>query len=299
MLAIILMLVSLGLASWGAAFINYALKWNLQGFSIAYIIPIGAALIGGLAVSGLFIGNRLAKKPLKTYFMPLAVIIGMVSFFTTTYGDYYYMIEESIRVNEEVFGKFNKKQRTQFYEMMNREFGFLDYVKVLHNNSSITFTSRSNRKGAKFEGGIVSIVSFWLSVVGGGLGGWFVTTFAIGARTKDRRAGEYRDLKYLANISSDLYEKLTEEISQPTQLDQWIVEALKKFPNDKSLVGKNRVIFKILKTRSTGLGQLVLEQRQVIKNDDRVVASIQKDLTADQVNQVMVQILAIDSKERY
>lgn len=299
MLAIILTVVTLGLTSFVAAFLNHSLKINIQGFSIAYVFPIGAALVGGLAASGLFVGTKLAKQPLRTWLVPVAMVVGLVAFFTSSYGDYYYSIKDLKQGIETKYGKLTDQQWKEFDKKLNEEFSYFDYLKHLHNESSVTFTSRSNRKGLKFEGGFVSAASFWLSVAGGAIGGWFVSSWAIGERTKDKTAKMYRDLKYAASVAPELYDDLIKKMADEKDPGQAVAKILAEHKHDKMFKGKPRTAIKVLKTRTTGVGQVLVELHDMVNNNDKLVAKVEKELTAEQMTPVQAAINQLQPKEKF
>ena len=224
MLATILTVITLGLASFLTAFLNHRFNLNIQGFSIAYIFPIGAALVGGLAAVGLFIGTKLSKQPIRTWMIPLAMLIGLASFFTSTYGDYHYAVQDIKEGIEAKYGKLSAKDLEDFNKKVSQDLNFYKYLEYQHNESTITLTSRSNRKGTKIKNSVVSAISFWLSVAGGAIGGWVAGTWAVGERTKDKSAKMYRDLKYTASVAPELYDDLIKQLDTDKKLDQAIVK---------------------------------------------------------------------------
>jgi len=300
MLATILTVITLGLASFLTAFLNHRFNLNIQGFSIAYIFPIGAALVGGLAAVGLFIGTKLGKQPIRTWMIPLAMLIGLASFFTSTYGDYHYAVQDIKEGIEAKYGKLSAKDLEDFNKKVSQDLNFYKYLEYQHNESTITLTSRSNRKGTKIKNSVVSAISFWLSVAGGAIGGWAAGTWAVGERTKDKSAKMYRDLKYTANVAPELYDDLVKQLDTDKKLDQAVVKLLNDNKHDKIFKGnKPRTVIRVLKTRSTGTGQLMMELHDVVNNNDRVLSKLTKDLTAEQMVAVQATINQLQPKETF
>lgn len=299
MLAIILTVVTLGLTSFLAAFLNHSLKINIQGFSIAYVFPIGAALVGGLAASGLFVGTKLAKQPLRTWLVSVAMVVGLVAFFTSSYGDYYYSIKDLKQGIETKYGKLTDQQWQEFDKKINEELSFYKYLEYNHNESTITLTSRSNRKGTKIKNPIVSAASFWLSVAGGAIGGWIAASWAIGERTKDKAAKMYRDLKYTASVAPEVYDDLIKKLTDDKDPGQAVAKALAEHKHDRMFKGKPRTAIKVLKTRSTGTGQVMIELHDMVNNNDKLVAKVEKELTAEQMTPVQVAINQLQPKEKF
>jgi len=300
MLATILTVITLGLASFLTAFLNHRFNLNIQGFSIAYIFPIGAALVGGLAAVGLFIGTKLSKQPIRTWMIPLAMLIGLASFFTSTYGDYHYAVQDIKEGIEAKYGKLSAKDLEDFNKKVSQDLNFYKYLEYQHNESTITLTSRSNRKGTKIKNSVVSAISFWLSVAGGAIGGWAAGTWAVGERTKDKSAKMYRDLKYTASVAPELYDDLVKQLDTDKKLDQAVVKILNENKHDKIFKGnKPRTVIRVLKTRSTGTGQLMMELHDVVNNNDRVLSKLTKDLTAEQMVAVQATINQLQSKETF
>lgn len=300
MLATILTVITLGLASFLTAFLNHRFNLNIQGFSIAYIFPIGAALVGGLAAVGLFIGTKLGKQPIRTWMIPLAMLIGLASFFTSTYGDYHYAVQDIKEGIEAKYGKLSTKDLEDFNKKVSQDLNFYKYLEYQHNESTITLTSRSNRKGTKIKNSVVSAISFWLSVAGGAIGGWAAGTWAVGERTKDKSAKMYRDLKYTASVAPELYDDLAKQLDTDKKLDQAVVKILNDNKHDKIFKGnKPRTVIRVLKTRSTGTGQLMMELHDVVNNNDRVLSKLTKDLTAEQMVTVQATINQLQPKETF
>lgn len=300
MLATILTVITLGLASFLTAFLNHRFNLNIQGFSIAYIFPIGAALVGGLAAVGLFIGTKLGKQPIRTWMIPLAMLIGLASFFTSTYGDYHYAVQDIKEGIEAKYGKLSAKDLEDFNKKVSQDLNFYKYLEYQHNESTITLTSRSNRKGTKIKNSVVSAISFWLSVAGGAIGGWAAGTWAVGERTKDKSAKMYRDLKYTASVAPELYDDLVKQLDTDKKLDQAVVKILNDNKHDKIFKGnKPRTVIRVLKTRSTGTGQLMMELHDVVNNNDRVLSKLTKDLTAEQMVAVQATINQLQPKETF
>lgn len=300
MLATILTVITLGLASFLTAFLNHRFNLNIQGFSIAYIFPIGAALVGGLAAVGLFIGTKLGKQPIRTWMIPLAMLIGLASFFTSTYGDYHYAVQDIKEGIEAKYGKLSTKDLEDFNKKVSQDLNFYKYLEYQHNESTITLTSRSNRKGTKIKNSVVSAISFWLSVAGGAIGGWAAGTWAVGERTKDKSAKMYRDLKYTASVAPELYDDLVKQLDTDKKLDQAVVKILNDNKHDKIFKGnKPRTVIRVLKTRSTGTGQLMMELHDVVNNNDRVLSKLTKDLTAEQMVIVQATINQLQPKETF
>ncbi len=300
MLATILTVITLCLASFLTAFLNHRFNLNIQGFSIAYIFPIGAALVGGLAAVGLFIGTKLSKQPIRTWMIPLAMLIGLASFFTSTYGDYHYAVQDIKEGIEAKYGKLSAKDLEDFNKKVSQDLNFYKYLEYQHNESTITLTSRSNRKGTKIKNSVVSAISFWLSVAGGAIGGWVAGTWAVGERTKDKSAKMYRDLKYTASVAPELYDDLVKQLDADKKLDQAVVKLLNDNKHDKIFKGnKPRTVIRVLKTRSTGTGQLMMELHDVVNNNDRVLSKLTKDLTAEQMVAVQATINQLQPKETF
>lgn len=78
------------LTSVAVGFLNSAWNTSIQFFSFFIIFPIGAALVGALAVSGLYLGRRIFNLPFKKLYLWIALVGGLVSFFAVTYIDYNY-----------------------------------------------------------------------------------------------------------------------------------------------------------------------------------------------------------------
>ena len=58
-------------------------------------------------------------------------------------------------------------------------------------------------------------------------------------------------------------------------------------------------MIRVLKTRSTGTGQLMMELHDVVNNNDRVLSKLTKDLTAEQMVAVQATINQLQPKETF
>lgn len=293
MLSIIFLVVTTALTAFLTGFLNNKLGVNIQGFSIFVIFPIGAFLVGALSVSGIFIGNKLANKPIKKQLVILAMIVGVLSFFTSTYADYKFTLKEIETELANQLAMASEEEKRVFYG----EVSFVNYLKEIHDNSTISLSVR-NRKGVTINNSLVSKISFWLSVIGGLAGGWFAASLAIGERTKDDKTGEYRDLKYLAIIADEKYEAFEQALAGKDFVKEVSV-LLKENLHDKSLADVNRVVFKALKTRSSGEGQIVVRKYIQVGKNSRLEKEIEKDLTPEQAAELMSVILSINPKEKF
>ena len=84
------------------------------------------------------------------------------------------------------------------------------------------------------------------------------------------------------------------------KLDQAVVKILNDNKHDKIFKGnKPRTVIRVLKTRSTGTGQLMMELHDVVNNNDRVLSKLTKDLTAEQMVTVQATINQLQPKETF
>ncbi len=289
----ILLIITTVLASLLTGFLNHSLNFNLQGFSIFIIFPIGAVIVGALAASGLFIGSKLQKTVIKPYFIIIAIITGLLSFFSSTFVDYKFMISDIESELKEELSLLSESEKAEFYQ----KFSFLNYLNEIHSHSKITISNRG-RRGTEINNPIVSIISFWLSVIGGGLGGYFVALNFIGDRTKDKKAGEYRDLKYSAIISDEKYPDLEKILTEDKSI-QALSKLLSDHPHNKALANTNHAKLKILKTRSTGEGQIIIEKHVQNGKNNTIAKKQEKDLKPNETEKLMQAILDINPKEKF
>ncbi len=295
MLAVILAIITTAIASVLAGFLNNKFNINIQGFSIFVIFPIGAAIIGFVAASGFAIYRGLKKAVIKSYMLLLCLAIGVLSFFTTTFVDYRYMVSYAEDYYAQELSQATEEEKKAFYE----EISFVNYLKQIHEETKVTISSRRG-KGAEIDNPIVSMISFWLSVLGGGFGAWLLFITMVGERTKDKKTGEYRDLKYRALFDDEAFENL-QKILTDKKSNKDLAKFLLDHPHDKTLDSHNldRGSVKVLKTRSTGEGQVVAERHRGMGKDSKVVARAELELDSAETNELMSTILSIDPKERF
>lgn len=295
MLSVILLVITLAVTTIVTAFANQALNTSIQGFSLWIIIPIGAILIGGLAASGIFIGQKISKGTLKSYFFAFAIIAGVASFFTTTYVDYHLSVEAIKTEYSEYIDRFSEEEKQEFWD----EVSFSKYLENIYNNSTISLSSRSN-KSTKIENNLVSIASFWLSVIGAGLGGLFVTSMAIGDRTKCKKCRQYRDLKYTIKTDYENFDDIVKAVEESKDLGKTISEFLNKYPNDKKLYKRPpHVTVKIMRCRKCGEGEVVIEQTAMANGQETKVGNLVKKLSANNLDTVLNTMANLQIKESH
>lgn len=297
MLAFFLAIITTIVASFVTAFINYHLHFNIQAFGIFIILPIGAMAVAALAASGILLARKIQKTPFKSYMMIMAAVFGLISFFSSTYADYHF----SIKAIEEKTGikihELDAKDQKDFYD----KYSFMSYLKFLHDETTITISGRGS-KNTKINNSIVSAISFWLSVVGGAAGGYALLVLSVGDRTKDKRNGTYRDLKYDATFDgSEVYEKLAKSLTNSKEL----VKALQSLISSKQVIkinSKNTSIYSrvvILKSRQFNDGQVLIEHCKNVNNKTTKLAKDSKDLTQEETAQLLTAILAVEPKEKF
>lgn len=283
MLSVILLFVTMALTAVGTALANDALNTNIQGFSFWYIIPIGAMLVGGLASSGIFIGQKISKSVLKSFYFVLAALAGVASFFIVSYADYKISIDKFTKEYSVYINRLSESEKKEFWD----EASFLKYLETNMNESTISVSNRG-REATKIEGGALSVVSFWLSIVGAGLGGIIVTSFAIGDRTKCKKCKQYKDRKFLAYADYDSFEEISEKINSTEKLGDFAIELFSKYPStDKTYKKPPHVVLKYMLCRNCGEGELIVEQMGIQGGNPKKLAAINKDLAKEESDKVV------------
>lgn len=293
MLSFILLILTTVITSALTGFLNHKLNFNIQGFSIFIIFPIGAAIVGALATSGLAIGQKIQKTVIKPHFTVIAIIFGLLSFFTATFADYKFFLNDIESHYSKELSVATQEEKTAFYDSLS----FFNYIKKIHDSSTINLSVRSS-KSIKIDNSIVSIISFWLSVIGGGLGGLIVSSIAIGDRTKDSKTKEYRDLKYITLTDEKEYEKL-EKLLSSKNFTKELSLFISNHPHNKSLSSSSHAKVKILKTRSSGEGQVMIEHHIQNGKNNTIKSKQEKLLQPSEVDTLMQTILTINPKESF
>ena len=299
MLSIVFGIVTLVISSIIAGIINSKLTFTtVQGFSLMYVVPVGAMLIGFCAASGVLLGRKITKAVIKTHTIILVVVLGLMSFFTTTYVDYYLTMRDIDASYKAMESKLTNAQKAS-YANYKKRVNFMKYLEIIHNKTKITLSTRG-RKTTEIDNNVVSAISFWLSAIGGGLGGWFLAQLLIGDRTKDKKAKEYRDLKYFARLKYELYDEIAETIDKSKHLSQDLAKIITEYRDEPSTAKIAHTAIKVLKTRSTGEGQVIIEQcEKTSSNNDTVTDKIEKELDSVGMSELMTAILSVKPKERF
>ena len=226
--------------------LNSLWETSIQNFSFMIIFPVGAAAVAALAVSGLYFGRWIGKLTFKRYYLWIALVAGAMSFFAVTYMDYRHTLTTNIAKVESSNGvKFTAEELKD----IEKEAPFTAYLENIYKNSTIQISSRRRSKSVEINNEIVSIISFWASVIGAVGGAYFAHTLAVGERTKAKK--EHRDLKYRATLDYDLFDEIKKRIS-----DKKINRAFIEFLNENNIKTKaqNICVVRILKARTEGDG---------------------------------------------
>lgn len=305
MLAIIGVIVTLLASSALIGYLNTALNLYTQGFFLMFIIPVGMMLVGALAVSGLFIGQKISKSTIKTYFTPIAIVVGLLSFFTTSYVDYHFAkvnFEQDIKtyldkvdfddyaeieaIRTEVFGlqapeydengelisgsdtyiEISEETMRAYYDAVLEAYTYVEYLKVVHGEMTISFSTRGRQVG-EINNPVVSTIAFCLMILGGGIGAYMTVAYAVGDRIKSKKHREYYDLKYKAILPLDKFEEIKKSMdAKDAKFGKNFGVLISSNPSDKSLEGQDNATLRVLKLRSSGEGKLILEKLEVVAN---------------------------------
>ncbi len=288
------MLITTVISSALIGFINHKFNLYIQGFAIMWVVPIGAMLVGSLAGSGLWLSRKFEKKPIKSWFLVAGALAGLLGFFGSMYADFKIAEYQFRTKSQAVIEKLSAAEKKK----LDQELTFFNFVKRTHNNTKINL-SHHGRQISSIDNSFLSIIAFWSSVLGSVFAGWLVASMTIGDRTKDKRTGEYRDLKYVAILEFKKYQELDELIKKSTNLAKDLAKFLLDHRDKKELSSAVHTTVKVLKSRSKGDGQITAVS---FKNGGKNIVQdkhFEYDLSAAEMTEIMSAILSIDSKERF
>lgn len=268
---------------------NSAWNTSIQFFSFFIIFPIGAALVGALAVSGLYLGRRIFNLPFKKFYLWIALVGGLVSFFAVTYIDYNYWKSGALEYANVSISELTEDEKKEVDEALS----FSKYLDLVYKKTKIQITSRRS-SSVDIDNEVVSMISFWISVVGTVGGAYFAHTLAVGERTKAKK--EYRDLKYRATLDYDLFGEIKKRISDK-KVDRSFIEFLNE--NNIKTKAQNVCVVRILKARTEGDGQIIAEQKALNGKNQTVVNSAELSLDEAQIDKLIEDIKMFVPKEKF
>ena len=288
------LLATMAATIFGVSFLNQLTNMQLHRFHFFVIFVIGAAVASALAVSGLYIARKVAQHPFKTYYLWIAIIAAVGTFFGITYMDYENSFQQIVKEAEAEYGKLSAEDiQTARKEL---SFGvYLEsiYLESIYKESTVSISAR--RKTAEINNEFDSMLSFWAAVISAAAGGWFAHSMAVGERTKAK--GVYRDLKYTASLEGDLYDEVTKRISGK-KLDTKFIEFLQE--NVTKVIATDLAVVRILKDPTTGEGQVIVDYKTFNgKSNYTVDKTEQIELDATATEKLVEDIKTIIPKEKF
>ena len=283
------LLTTMAATIFGVSFLNQLTNMQLHRYHFFVIFVIGAAIASALAVSGLYIARKIAQQPFKTYYLWVAIIAAVGTFFGITYMDYENSFQQIIKEAEAEYGKLSAED----IQTARKELSFGVYLESVYKESTVSISAR--RKTAEIDNEFVSMLSFWAAVISAAAGGWFAHNMAVGERTKAK--GVYRDLKYTASLEGDLYDEVAKRISGK-KLDTKFIEFLQE--NATKVIATDLAVVRILKDPTTGEGQVIVDYKTFTgKSNYTVDKTEQVTLDADATEKLVEDIKTIIPKEKF
>ena len=283
------LLATMAATIFGVSFLNQLTNMQLHRFHFFVIFVIGAAVASALAVSGLYIARKVAQQPFKTYYLWIAIIAAVGTFFGITYMDYENSFQQIIKEAEAEYGKLSAED----IQTARKELSFGVYLESVYKESTVSISAR--RKTAEIDNEFVSMLSFWAAVISAAAGGWFAHNMAVGERTKAK--GVYRDLKYIASLEGDLYDEVAKRISGK-KMDTKFIEFLQE--NATKVKATDLAVVRILKDPTTGEGQVIVDYKTFAgKSNYTVDKTEQVALDADATEKLVEDIKTIIPKEKF
>ena len=170
---------------------------------------------------------------------------------------------------------------------------FSKYLDLVYKKTKIQISSRRS-SSVEIDNEVVSMISFWISVVGTIGGAYFAHTLAVSERTKAKK--EHRDLKYRATLDYDLFDEIKKRISDK-KVDRAFIEFLNE--NNIKTKAQNICVVRILKARTEGGGQIIAEQKAMNGKNQTVVNSAELSLDESQIDKLIEDIKMFVPKEKF
>lgn len=201
---------------------NHITGWELNSFSLWFIIPVGGLLVGAAAASGLFYGYLKDNKPVGAREYIIGILIGLTAFYGINYVSY---LTTYVDQNNEINYSF-KGDPISSYEIDGEPITFGKYLDISKTSQqSIYFHgSTTDINTGKTGTSLINI----LQVLASGLAGLGIGLIIVGNRRYCENCKKYTIEKVLSKFDVEHYEEvmksLVESSNDPTTLKRIITE---------------------------------------------------------------------------
>lgn len=199
-MSIILGLVSLVIATAISIAATVFLDFEVLHFSIVFIIPIGALIIGGICGYGYFKGLVLSNKAIKGYHYLIAFILGIICLGAIKYGTYQLTCinPETFNIEYSLDGDHISNYELPDYGPMT----FVNFNRYLIETTPVSFSYRRREVAEvsnKTAGWVLTIIDYLGLIVGC----MVVSGFATGDRIYCDKCKKYMKRKHIFNIPKE------------------------------------------------------------------------------------------------
>lgn len=287
------------------SFLDQVLNTSVKGFSIFIIVPIGAMLFGFLAVSGMAIGRRISKARIRKFYILTAMIAGFLAFFVSMGVDYWKFRQETqskfyAQIKENV-GELSEEDKNNAEKLFNEKINFSTYFKDIYENTTVSISSRRGRKSTEINDPIMSIFSFWSTVIGSAIGGMILAKVDIGERTKNAKTKRYQDLKFKKNFDFSEFQNAKSIIEGKDPVGQFIEYVSSRNSEESKNENKSHIVLRVLSDRIEGIGEIVVEKVEVISSNDSKTnrEKLSVDVSSEGISKIVQSLKDIGLKEKF
>lgn len=199
-MSIILGLVSLIIAVAISIAATVFLNFEVLHFSIMFIIPIGALIIGGICGYGYFKGLVLSNKAIKGSHYLIALVMGIICLGVIKYGTYQLTCinPETYDIEYTLNGDHISNYELPEYGQMT----FMNFNRYLIETTPISFSLR-RKQVAEVSNKTLSWVLAIIDYLGVIMGCLVASSFATGDRTYCEKCKRYMKRKHIFNIPKE------------------------------------------------------------------------------------------------
>lgn len=181
-------------------------SFDLSSFSLFFIVPVGAILIGALASLGYYFGVLKANIKVSKTIQIIGLIITFVGFVAIQYGFYH---TAYIDYNDNLNFKMEGEHISNYVIGETEEpVNFISFTKLSVNTRVISFTNRGS-KGFEVEGNkVVNWIFYIIDFVGMLAGSFFTRVFVIGDKKYCDNCRRYLKAKKISMFSTSNLERI-------------------------------------------------------------------------------------------
>lgn len=219
--------------------------FDVIGFSVFFVVPMGAICVGYVTGWGYFKGLTLSHKQIKGIHLLISMIIMCIAFVSIRYITYFLTCLDPETM--EVYYAYDPLNHVSTYEMDGYgQLTFMSYTKLLMDTASVSFSHRTREIGS-VSNATMNYVFEGISLLGAMIG-----SYSAGAKFKSKpycvnckRYKKRKELFAMATASAGPFIAGLETAIQTTASED-IKAALSEYSMDKTGIKDNFALFVLL-----------------------------------------------------